>query len=72
MSAEKGYLAYAESTGGKTLDGRLMPAWAELPPRIQAAWEAAARAIAKEVYDAVKAAEDPCPATEPAPEGYPR
>lgn len=41
-----GYEAYAASTGGKTFDGRDMPRWDELPPRIVAAWEAAASAIA--------------------------
>lgn len=40
-----GYSAYAESTGGKTFDGRDMPRWSDLPERIQNAWNAAARAI---------------------------
>lgn len=42
---EVGYKAYALSTGGKTFDGRDMPAWEELPERIRGAWEAAASAI---------------------------
>lgn len=41
------YRAYAESTGGRTVDDRPMPAWPELPPRIRAAWEAAAAAGSK-------------------------
>jgi hypothetical protein len=36
-----GYEAYAKSTGGKTYDGRDMPKWRELPPKIRKAWEAA-------------------------------
>jgi hypothetical protein len=36
--AQRGYEGYAASTGGKTFDGRPMPAWHELPPRIQEAW----------------------------------
>lgn len=37
---------YAKSTGGKTFDGRAMPAWDDLPPRIKEAWrEAIAAAI---------------------------
>lgn len=40
-----GYEAYAESTGGKTYDGRQMPAWDALPPHVQNAWAAAANSI---------------------------
>lgn len=40
-----GYEAYAKSTGGKTYDGRDMPAWDDLPDRIKCAWYAAWRAI---------------------------
>lgn len=43
-----GYTAYAASTGGKTFDGREMPAWDTLPPNIVRAWEAAADAIVHE------------------------
>lgn len=43
--AEAGYKGYAESTGGKTFDGRDMPAWEELPDRTVQAWAAAAGAI---------------------------
>jgi hypothetical protein len=71
MSGRAGYVAYAETTGGKTFDGREMPSWDELPGRIQEAWNAAAKAMAKEVYDSLKAADDSCPATQPAPKGYP-
>lgn len=42
--AKTAYEAYADSTGGKTFDGRDMPLWAALGPRIQRAWEAAAQA----------------------------
>ena len=44
--AERGYRAYARYTGGKTFDGRAMPAWGDLPARIQEAWAEAAVAIA--------------------------
>lgn len=40
-----GYEAYAQSTGGKTFDGRDMPTWDALPERIQKAWNDAASAI---------------------------
>lgn len=46
-----GYEAYAASTGGKTFDGRDMPAWAALPSNIKQAWMAAAKAIADDVLD---------------------
>lgn len=62
---EIAYRAYAAS------DGRPMPLWSELPPRIRAAWADAGRAIAKSVYEAVEAAEEACPETLPAPPGYP-
>lgn len=67
---EVGYRAYAESTGGKTFDGRDMPAWSALPPHVVRAWNDAGKAIAKRVYEAVQASE-PCPETLPAPKGYP-
>lgn len=44
-NAAAAYAAYAVATGGKTYDGRDMPAWADLPPRIQGAWAAAAEAV---------------------------
>jgi len=40
-----GYDGYARSTGRKTFDGRDMPAWEDLPARIQIAWTDAAIAI---------------------------
>jgi hypothetical protein len=40
-----GYQAYAASTGGKTFDGRDMPAYEDLPDRIKEAWGAAGNAI---------------------------
>lgn len=39
--AEQAYQGYAEHTGGKTFDGRDMPAWADLGERIQGAWRQA-------------------------------
>lgn len=42
-----GYEAYANSTGGKTFDGRDMPKWEELPQRIRDAWHAAGGAYAQ-------------------------
>ena len=39
------HAAYAESTGGKTWDGRTMPAWDVLPEPIKEAWRAAVRAV---------------------------
>lgn len=44
--------AYCASTGGKTFDGRPIPAWDELHgdrARIHAAWEAAAQAVLAEM-----------------------
>lgn len=49
-----GYEAYAESTGGKTFDGRDMPTWQEIldrerdTPKVTKAWEAAALKILTE------------------------
>lgn len=40
-----GYEAYAKFTGGKTFDGRDMPAWDDLGEKIQGAWTIAADAI---------------------------
>lgn len=36
------YEAYGESTGGLTYDGREMPKWEDLTPKIQRAWQTAA------------------------------
>ncbi len=44
-----GYEAYAKCTGGKTFDDRDMPTWDALPQRIRDAWEAAARAIRRDL-----------------------
>lgn len=43
--AKTGYEAYAAHTGGKTFDGREMPAWPALPMRTVDAWCAASLAI---------------------------
>ncbi len=45
--ARVAYEAYAEFTGGKTFDGRDMPAWPDLTTRIQSAWGAAIAAVFK-------------------------
>jgi hypothetical protein len=50
--ARLGYEAYAVATGGKTFDGRDMPQWDAITPRIQGAWRAAAKAIAACAGDA--------------------
>ena len=41
--ANSAYKAYAAVTGNKNFRGEQMPAFEELPPMIQKAWEAAAR-----------------------------
>ena len=52
-----GYEAYAESTGGKTFDGRDMPTWEQIReregdvPKVTRAWEAAAAKIAERCRD---------------------
>lgn len=46
--ARAGYEAYAANTGWKTFDGRAMPKWDDLPPRIKDAWQAGAKQIVKE------------------------
>lgn len=48
-----GYEAYAEKAGGKTYDGKDMPAWDDVGQEVQDRWEAAARAIAAEVQAAM-------------------
>lgn len=45
------YEAYARSTGGKTYDGRDMPAYDDLGDTIQAAWQAAAQAVVDTVAE---------------------
>ncbi len=52
-----GYDAYAKFTGGKTFDGRDMPKWEDLPPRIKQAWAAAAQSITDAVDRSVPARE---------------
>lgn len=51
---QTGYEAYAQSTGGKTFDGRDMPRWEALPERIQKAWNDAAQAIGDEAVIRVR------------------
>jgi hypothetical protein len=47
--ARAAYAAYGESTGGKNYQGLPMPAFDDLGDTIQAAWRAAAAAVAVEV-----------------------
>lgn len=42
-TAESMYNAYAAVTDNKNFQGNPMPNFADLPPKIQSAWEAAAR-----------------------------
>lgn len=49
-----GYEAYAQSTGGKTYDGRDMPTWeqvAEESPKVAKAWEDAGNTVRFRVVD---------------------
>lgn len=41
---QRAYAAYGEAVGGRTHDGRPMPAWDDLGEQIQDGWTAAARA----------------------------
>lgn len=44
------YMAYRDSSGGKSLvSGQPIPAWEELPLRIQESWKAAADAVEKAI-----------------------
>lgn len=53
--AKAAYAAYGGSTGGKNYRGEPMPAWDDLGPAIQTAWEVAAEAIARRVLGLDKA-----------------
>lgn len=46
LAARIAYAAYGESTGGKNYQGNPMPPWEHLGDAIQAAWLAAAEAVA--------------------------
>lgn len=48
--AQAGYEGYSARTGGKTFDGRQMPAWADLPPHTVEAWKAASHAIVAAIH----------------------
>ncbi len=61
-----GYEAYAKQTGGKTFDGREMPAYDDLPKNVLAAWSASADAIRDAILSATKVVDDQVAATEPA------
>ena len=43
--AEKGYMAYCKTAGGKTFDGKPLPTWVELGAERQSCWIAATQAI---------------------------
>lgn len=47
--AQAAYAAYGGATSGKNHRGDPMPAWGDLGPAIQTAWEVAAEAIARKV-----------------------
>lgn len=63
---QRGYEAYA-----LRIQGYKLPSWEELPQDARAAWIYAGEQVAKLALSAYEAAEEPCPATQPAPEGYP-
>ncbi|NEP61462.1 MAG: hypothetical protein F6K31_31675 [Symploca sp. SIO2G7] len=42
-TAKQAYEAYAEVTGWKNYQGKLMPQWEELPETIQGAWIASCK-----------------------------
>lgn len=44
--------AYNAKAGGKTYDGKDVPAWADLGEAVQANWEASARAVMEEAQKA--------------------
>lgn len=54
--ARVAYEAYAEKTGGKTWDGREMPAWDDLPQQTRDAWDAATQAAVKALKSKAEAA----------------
>ncbi|MER7697026.1 hypothetical protein [Streptomyces sp. NPDC096095] len=49
--AADAYAAYARATGNKNFQGDPMPAWADLPAPISAAWQLAAEAVRHRVED---------------------
>jgi len=52
IRANHAYDAYAESTGGKTYDGRQMPTWLEIgekTPHVQRAWVAAVKRVYRDL-----------------------
>jgi hypothetical protein len=46
--AKAAYHAYGKTTDFKNYQGNPMPAWDDLPPKIQEAWVNASKAILKE------------------------
>lgn len=50
--AQLAYAAYAQSTGGRTFDGRPMPAFEDLGDSVTTAWQAAAQAVVTAVREA--------------------
>ena len=57
--AEEVYDAYGATTDHKNYQGLPMPAWSDLPPKIQDAWRAAARKCHDTVAAWVKATTPP-------------
>lgn len=53
--AKAAYAAYGGATGHKNYRGEPMPAWDDLGPTIQTAWEVAAEAIARRILRTARA-----------------
>ena len=49
-AARDAYEAYGNDTDWKSFQGARMPAWRELPPKIQHAWGASVRRILAKAY----------------------
>ncbi|MFI6249060.1 hypothetical protein [Streptomyces sp. NPDC051016] len=47
--ARTAFAAYGKATGGKNVRGDAIPAWDDLGPTVQTAWEVAAEAVARRV-----------------------
>jgi len=62
-----GYEAYADFTGGRTYDDRMMPPWEGLTDKIRGAWEAAAVTVAKQAREDWNAQTTPTKPTLPGP-----
>lgn len=56
-NAERSYEAYAHSLGWMNLEGKTLPDWYSLPPRIQIAVRAAVKVLEPDCYHSPEAAE---------------